>query len=133
MEPAGSEVDEWNAAAKRGAAARRRVLVPIVVAMVLFGAGFFGTFFALGQLWGSSAAEDEARKEEILRGGGTVIEVHRRGSMKETRAMGDGFLLFAIAAGAGLALGAAGFFVLGGRLSAEHTRGLRGFAGDRRV
>lgn len=120
-----SELDEWEAAAKAGAAARRKKMVPIVAGVGAFLIVFGGVFLGLGAMWGNHAEEQEAEKAARLERGETVVEFHRRGSTKETRAAGDGLLLVIVAAGAGAVAGAVAFFALGGKLSAEYQRGIQ--------
>jgi hypothetical protein len=120
-----SELDEWNAIAKRGASARRKAMVPKIVAALAFAIVTAGVFVGLGSAWSKSAAAEEADKQARIARGERVYEWHRRGSTKETRAAGDVFLLAIIAIGAGVGAAAGGFFALGGRLSEEHRRGFQ--------
>lgn len=123
--PAGeSELDEWNRIAKKGAAAKRKKLVPVIAAALAFALVTGGVFVGLGAMWSKSAAAEEADKQARIARGERVYEFHRRGSTKETRAAGDVFLLAIVAVAAGVGAGAGGFFALGGKLSEEYRRGL---------
>lgn len=115
-----SELDEWNAAAKRGAAAKREALVPVIAGALAFVIAFAGVFAAISALY---VAEDRDKEERLARGE-TVVEIHRRGSTKETRAAGNVFFIVLVAAVAGTAAGAGAFLGLGGKLSSEYRRGL---------
>lgn len=120
-----SELDEWNAIAKKGASARRKKLVPVIAAMIAFALVTGGVFVGLGAMWSKQAAAEEADKQARIARGERVYEWHRRGSTKETRAAGDVFLLAIVAIGAGVGAAAGGFFGFGGRLSDEYRRGFQ--------
>jgi hypothetical protein len=114
-----NELDEWNAIAKKGAANRRKALVPVIAGGLAFAIVFGAVFAAISALY---VAEDQDKQARIARGE-TVIEVHRRGSTKETRAAGNVFFIVIVAAAAGTAAAAAAFLGLGGKLASEYRRG----------
>lgn len=123
VEGAMNENEEWDQIAKKGAAARRKKLVPVLAGLGAFAIVFVTVFFAVGSVWAKSAQADEDAKQARLARGERVYEWHARGSTKESRAAGDGLVLFLIATGAGVGAAAGAFFALGGKLSAEYQRG----------
>lgn len=117
--PERNELDEWNAIAKKGAANRRKAAVPVIAGALAFAIVFAAVFAAVSALY---VSEDQDKQARIARGE-RVIEVHRRGSTKETRAAGDLFFIVIVAAVAGTGAAAGAFLGLGGKLSAEYKRG----------
>jgi hypothetical protein len=117
--PEKNELDEWNAIAKKGAANRRKAAVPVVAGALAFAVVFGAVFAAVSALY---VAEDQDKQARIDRGE-RVIEVHRRGSTRETRAAGNVLFIVIAAAVAGTGAAAGAFLGLGGKLSAEYKRG----------
>lgn len=120
MQPAKSEIDEWQSAVKRG----RKSRLPAVAGAIAFAVVFAGILIGLGSLWAGADEAAEADKQARLARGETVIEIHRRGSTKESRAANSLFVLVLIAAAAGAGAGATAFVATGGKLSPEHRRAL---------
>ena len=117
--PAQSELDEWNAIAKKGAANRRKAAVPAIAGALAFAIVFAAVFAAVSALY---VAEDQDKEARLARGE-RIVEVHRRGSTKETRAASSLFFIVIVAAVAGTGAAAGAFLGLGGKLSAEYKRG----------
>jgi hypothetical protein len=116
-----SEVDEWNAAAKKGAAAWRKKALPAVAAALVFVLVFGGVVLGLGSRWGEAEAKEN---EELAERGLHKVCIGRHCGSKEQRDAKAGLLLFIIGAGAGTACAVGAFFALGGTLSPEYKRGL---------
>lgn len=114
-----NELDEWNAIAKKGAAAKRKALVPVVAGALAFGIVFAAVFAAMG----AYGAADHQDKQARLARGERVVEYVPRNSTKESRAANTGFFVFIVAALAGTAAATGAFLGLGGKLSEEHRRG----------
>ena len=125
--PNRSAEDEWKAAARAGASRGRRQMVPAIVGCALFVVTTFGIILGVGAWAGERAQQREADLAEVgihertvsLRGGRTI------GKDEQARDAGVG--IFALGIAAGLAVGAVGFFVSGGKLSSEHARGFSSF------
>ena len=119
--PERSAEDEWKAMARAGASRSRRQMVPALVGCALFLVTTFGIILGIGAWAGERALEREKHLEEQ-----GLYEVTVRGHRtigKDEQARDAGVGIFALGIVAGLAAGAAGFFVSGGKLSTAHARG----------
>jgi hypothetical protein len=115
--------DEWKKANVKYGAASRTATLRAVGAGAVFGVTFLAVFLALGSALGSREAEREAQARAE---GYTVTyrTVRGHGVSEGERMRSAGIGLFGLAALAAAAAGAAVFFGTGGKLSAEHRRGL---------
>jgi len=118
-----SIADEWNARAKAAAGHRRAMMVPVLVGLALFFVITFASFSVLGRYFGENAIDHQRQLQEQ----GVVEATYRRGRQvtegEQARSAGLALFLAAFALGAGAGFGA--FRLLGGKISAEHSRGLR--------
>ncbi len=113
---------EWASMNEKhgGGKARSRTLLSGATFLVVFLAVFLG----LGSVLATREEEENAalaaqglRRVYVGRGGRSVSEGERTS--------GSFLLLFAAGGAAGLVAGGAVFFAMGGKLSAEHIRGLK--------
>lgn len=113
---------EWAAMNKKHGGKKARVRG------LLSGAAFLVVFLAVFLGLGSTLAASEEQENEALAARGLrKVYVGRRGRhvSEGERARGSFLFLFALGGAAGLAAGGAVFFGMGGKLSAEHIRGMK--------
>jgi hypothetical protein len=115
-------IDEWAAANAKYGARARKARVRTALSLAAFG----GVFFAVVLGAGSVLAEREQKETDQLAEQGLRPVYYKRGRQisEGERSASSGFVLFVVAAGVASAAAAGVFFAMGGRLSAEHTRGL---------
>ncbi len=115
--------DEWKAMARAGASRGRRQMVPAIIGCALFLITTFGIILGVGAWAGERAQQREKDLAELGLHERTISLRNHRTIGKDEQARDAGFGIFALGIAAGLAVGAAGFFVSGGKLSTEHARG----------
>jgi hypothetical protein len=117
-----SIAEEWSKAARAGAGRKRRLMIPVIVGCALFVSVTLGIFLGVGAWTGERAA---ARKQSLADRGLVEVTTRRGRTVSEgelTRDAGAGLFFLAVAVGA--LAGVGGFVATGGKISAEHARGL---------